>query len=130
MVRGLVLFLGQIKIFLHLCGKVFTVGFLIIWIISNDSYNPKNNHRRYFFVALILTGAFLLSDGVGLIHLNRGIGSLVVDLFMVGAPLSLILSLIALFSLGYARHKWYSLVSGIEVLILGLVHWIFYVSQI
>lgn len=83
-----------------------------------------------FSLVLLLTGIFLLREVVGLIHLSQDAGLLVVRLFVIGAPLSLILSLISLFSLNLTRYKWYSLVSGVEVLILAVVYWIIYASQI
>lgn len=83
-----------------------------------------------FFTVLLLTGVFLLSDMAGWIHLSREIGQLVVRLFIAGAPLSLVFSLIALFNFKKTRHKRYCLISGIEVLILAMVYWIIYTSQI
>ncbi|OAL58706.1 hypothetical protein A6R74_07390 [Halomonas sp. ALS9] len=83
-----------------------------------------------FFAVLILTAVFLLSDMAGWIHLSREIGQLVVRLFIAGAPLSLVFSLIAFFNFKKARHKRYCLISVIEVLILVMVYWIIYASQI
>jgi hypothetical protein len=67
---------------------------------------------------------------VGLIHLDREIGLLVVRLFVIGVPLSLVLSIFSVFILNDARYKWYSWISGIELLILALVFWVIYGSQI
>ncbi|MFK8050303.1 MAG: hypothetical protein AB8B81_17890 [Halioglobus sp.] len=83
-----------------------------------------------FFIVLLLAVIFFLREVVGLIYLSQDAGLLVVRLFLIGAPLSLILSLASLVSLNLARHKWYSLVSGVEVLILAVVYWIIYASQI
>lgn len=83
-----------------------------------------------FFTVLLTTGIFLLSDMASWIHLSRETGQLVARLFIAGAPLSLVFSLIALFNFKKARHKQYCLISGIEVLILAMVYWIIYTSQI
>ena len=83
-----------------------------------------------FILVLSLTGVYLLSDAIGLLNLSRDVGGIVVRLFVIGAPLSLVLSLVSLFNLKHTRYKWYSWISGVEVLILVLVFWIIYKSQI
>lgn len=83
-----------------------------------------------FFAVLFLTVIFLLREVFGFLHLSRDAGLLVVRLFVIGAPLSLAFSLAALFKLKNSRYKWYSYVSGVEVLVLALVYWIISSSQI
>lgn len=83
-----------------------------------------------FISVLFLTGVYLLSEAAGFLNLSRSIGGIVVRLFVIGAPLSLALSLVSLIKLKHVRYKWYAWVSGVEVLILALVFWIFYSSQI
>lgn len=83
-----------------------------------------------FFSVLLLTAIFLLREVFGLLHLSRDTGLFVVRLFVIGAPLSLVFSLVSLFKLKNSRYKWYSYVSGVEVLVLALVYWIISSSQI
>jgi hypothetical protein len=83
-----------------------------------------------FFAVLFVTIVYVLSDAVGVLVLGRDVGKVLVRLFVIGAPISLFLSLVSLFSLNLARYKWYSFVSGVEVLILAVVYWIIYASQI
>ena len=83
-----------------------------------------------FISVLLLTVIFLLREVFGFLHLSRETGLLVVRLFVIGAPLSLVFSLIALFKLKNSRYRWYSCVSGVEVLVLALIYWIISSSQI
>lgn len=83
-----------------------------------------------FFSVLLLTAIFLSREVFGFLHLSREAGLLVVRLFVIGAPLSLVFSLASLFKLKNARYRWYSYVSGIEVLVLAVVYWIISISQI
>lgn len=83
-----------------------------------------------FFTVLFVTVVYVLSDVVGILVLGRDVGKVLVRLFVIGAPISLFLSLVSLFSLNLARYKWYSFVSGVEVLILVVVYWVIYGSQI
>ena len=48
-----------------------------------------------FFSVLLLTVIFLLREVFGFLHLSRETGLLVVRLFLIGAPLSLVFSLVA-----------------------------------
>ena len=83
-----------------------------------------------FLSVLLLTVIFLLREVFGFLHLSRETGLLVVRLFVIGAPLSFVVSLVALFKLNSSRYKWYSWVSGVEVLVLALIYWIISSSQI
>ncbi len=83
-----------------------------------------------FFTVLVLAVLYLLSDGAGILVLSRYIGGMVLDLFAIGAPLSLILSLISKVSLKGKRYKLYSWISGFEVTVLLLLYLIIYQSQI
>lgn len=83
-----------------------------------------------FILVVIIVGIYLLSDVFGVLSLGREAGMVVVRLFFVGAPLSFFVSLIAFISTGRARYKWYLGVSGLEVLIILLLFWIIYSSQI
>lgn len=83
-----------------------------------------------FISAVLVTGIYFLTDVFGLLGLGRDFRMAVVRLFFVGAPLSFLVSLIAFISTGRARYKWYLGVSGLEVLIILLLFWIIYSSQI
>jgi hypothetical protein len=83
-----------------------------------------------FFTVLFVTVVYVLSDVAGVLALGRDAGGVLIRLFVVGAPISLLLSLVALVSLGDNRYKYYSLVSGLEVAVLALVFLIIYKSQI
>lgn len=83
-----------------------------------------------FVLVVIIVGVYLLSDVFGVLSLGREVGMVVVRLFFVNAPLSFAISLVALIATGGARYKWYSWVSGLEVLVLFLLCWIIYGSQI
>ena len=83
-----------------------------------------------FFSVLALTVVYILSDAVGVFHLSREIGGVVVRLFAVGAPISLVMSVACLFAWGGSRYKWYTAISSVEVGILALVFLIIYSSQI
>ena len=49
-----------------------------------------------FISVLLLTSIYFLSEAVGLLNLSRDVGGVVVRLFVIGAPLSLTLSLVSL----------------------------------
>lgn len=83
-----------------------------------------------FFTVLFVTVIYVLSDVVGVLALGRDTGGVLIRLFVIGAPISLLLSLAALIGLGSNRYKYYSLVSGFEVIVLALVFLIIYKSQI
>jgi predicted DCC family thiol-disulfide oxidoreductase YuxK len=83
-----------------------------------------------FFSVLALSAVYILSDVVGVLRIGRDLGGWVVRLFVFGAPLSLVLSTLCLFMVGGSRYKWYTWVSGIEVMIVVLIFLIIYKSQI
>lgn len=83
-----------------------------------------------FVLAALIVVIYFLNDVFGVLSLGRDVGMVVVRLFFVGAPLSFAISLAALIATRYARYKWYSWVSGFEVLVIFLLCWIIYGGQI
>ncbi len=83
-----------------------------------------------FILAVLVAGIYILTDVLGLLGLGRDFRVAVVCLFFVGAPLSFFVSLVAFVSTGRVRYKRYSWVSGFEVLVIILLFWIIYGSQI
>lgn len=83
-----------------------------------------------FILTALIVGIYLLSDVFGVLSLGREVGMVVVRLFFVSAPLSFAISLAALIATRRARYKWYSWVSGFEVLVIFLLCWIIYGGQI
>ncbi|MEQ9509013.1 MAG: hypothetical protein RLN92_08220 [Alloalcanivorax xenomutans] len=83
-----------------------------------------------FYIVLALSVLYVLSDIFGMAHFGRGLGRVVVRAYVIGAPVSFLLSAFCFFVFGDGRYKWYLLVSGLEVGILCFVFWIIYKAQI
>lgn len=94
------------------------------------SYTLKLITDILFYLALAVAVAYILSDIIGVLRISRDLGSILVRLFFYGAPVVFLLSVTSFFLFGDIRFKWYSIVSGIEVLLILFIVFIMYRSQI
>jgi len=83
-----------------------------------------------FFSVLAISILYIVSDVFGVVHIGRNFGGWLVGFFVIGVPLSLLVSVLGFFTLGYPRYRGYLWVSNLEVVIVALAFLVIYRSQI
>ncbi len=79
-----------------------------------------------FFSVLVVFMVYVLSDFLGVINVGESTGEVLIRLFLFGVPISFFLALVCMVNSYGVRYKWYFWVSSFEVLILGLIVFIFF----